>query len=197
LGKQNFSGSPTMSWAQTKLVFFVFLLLPGLYFPVEGQELEDLPQIDWYQPSNRYPRGEELVMVYFGGASCAPCQNPKLKNALRHAQLLLKGQAEDSGTSFASVGVAVDWRPDVGARWLGTVANFDEISAGRSWSNSDVTHWLVERDDVEPIRPAVVVYRRKADYRAGASEYGGKVLLKSFGGGDEIISWVKAGAPVG
>jgi len=186
-----------MRWVQITSASIALASLLPFFPPVEAQELEDLPQINWYQPSTRHPRGDELVMVYFGGASCAPCRNPKLKIALRHAQLLLKAQAEELGMTFASIGVAVDWRTDVGVRWLATVANFDEISAGRSWSNSDVTSWLLERPDVEAVRPAVVVYRRRAIYRAEASKYGELVLVKSFGGGDEIISWAEAGAPVG
>ena len=85
-----------------------------------------------YVPSFTEPQNQELVLVYFGAASCGWCDSPRLPGIIDSAMIAVRDHAAASGASFSAVGIAVDWDAQSGVVHLDKIGRFDEIAAGRS-----------------------------------------------------------------
>ena len=85
-----------------------------------------------YVPSFSEPQDQELVLVYFGAASCGWCNNPRLPGVIDSAIVAVRDHAAARGASFSAVGISVDWDAKAGVAHLDKIGRFDEIAAGRS-----------------------------------------------------------------
>jgi len=142
--------------------------------------------------------GTELVMVYIGASHCGPCTWPEYKESLEQAKVLLSEQAEASGKAFVTVGVSIDYDPEVGYAFLNDSGRFDEMAMGRNWFNSAaVVHFgLTDGEEGRTLAlPSIIVYERDMTMGAslGASE---PRYLKQIVGATDLPAWVEAGAPV-
>ena len=83
-------------------------------------------------PSFSGPQDQELVLVYFGAASCGWCNSPCLPGVIDSAMVAVRDHAVARGASFSAVGISVDWDAKSGAAHLDKIGRFDEIAAGRN-----------------------------------------------------------------
>lgn len=137
---------------------------------------------------------KELVIAYFGGTNCAPCNAPGMKDAVRKAQTIFADRANASGKRFARLGVAVDTDLSKGVAFLDGIGGWDEIVVGRGFDNLASVDLLSGRaaDQFLAI-PQIVIYERTIRYEgAHLTATPPKVLGRFPGTG--IKAWVDAGA---
>lgn len=150
-----------------------------------------------YTPDHTRRSGEQLVMVYFGSASCAWSNQPSLPDAVETIKRSLAVRAEEQGMTFKAVGVALDWSPEQGIAHLEKMGRFDEISAGYNWGNTLALQHIWSDAFAAPTTPQILVYTRvfvapegegsPLQYEATLKEV---VITKS--GLDAIQEWVDA-----
>ena len=149
--------------------------------------------------STYYPDGgRDIVLVYFGASWCYPCQDPAVKTALEEAKVMLAERAEQQGSTFVAIGVALDQDLERGLAFLDEAGRFDEISIGRHYLNSlSLAHeWRAERrEDATPGAPSIYVYERQVMMEDGISS-GAPTYLAELIGIPEIVGWVEEGAPL-
>ena len=143
--------------------------------------------------------GTELVMVYLGSSTCAPCRDARFKQTVERAKNLLAGRAEREGARFATMGVALDHNVDDGLAFLQDSGRWDEVAAGRNWLNAAALAHVWRPDGLEGrtvALPTVVVFERDVEVgdavAASAPRY-----LGEWVGAFAIPDWVEAGAPLG
>jgi hypothetical protein len=106
------------------------------------------------------PNGATLEAVFVGASTCEASRSSALPRAVRGALALLRDSAAAVGVQFASIGLALDWGPSEGIRWLGRVAHFDEVVAGRSWANLGAIDYLWRDSLGVPAMPQLIVATR-------------------------------------
>ena len=177
-----------------RLLLALALILP-LALPVTAQEY--VPAYD-RDPNFNIGNGPELVLVYFGGSTCGPCQSGDFKAALERAKVLLSERAAAEGKAFAAVGVAVDFSVEDGLAFLAESGRFDELAVGRNWFNSaSLSHlWRPEGLEGRTVGlPSVVVFER--DMTMGEAVTASEPLyLVELLGAAAIPEWVDSGAPL-
>ncbi len=164
-----------------------------LSLPATAQEY-----VPAYERGSDIESGPEVVLVYFGASTCAPCHLDGFKSALERAKVLLAERAERDGKAFAVVGVAVDHSVEDGLAFLAESGRLDELVVGRNWFNSAVLAHVWRPEGLEdriPGLPGVIVFEREmsmgeAGIAAGETEY-----LVELVGAEAIPEWVEAGAP--
>ena len=62
-----------------------------------------------YEPSYKLPNGRQILAIYIGGQNCGACHSPAVKDAVARMKTMVAAQAQKSGASFATIGVAQDW----------------------------------------------------------------------------------------
>ncbi|MFQ5889520.1 MAG: hypothetical protein ACE5JR_05655 [Gemmatimonadota bacterium] len=149
-----------------------------------------------YEPAGEKPQGTELVAVYIGSSTCAPCQTPELKAAIRQMKDELSRRAEGEGRRFYAIGVALDWSIEDGMELLRSTATFDEILVGRNWLNTGAIEHIWSDPGTRQLIPQVIVFEREVRWGSQEIELGPKRVLRRVGGGGEISEWVEAGAPL-
>ncbi|MGI9174713.1 MAG: TlpA family protein disulfide reductase [Rhodothermales bacterium] len=176
------------------------LLLPlalslALALPATAQDY--LPAYE-RDPHFNIGSGTELVLVYFGGSTCGPCQADEFKAALDRAKVLLAERAEQEGKAFAAIGVAVDQSVEDGLAFLNASGRFDELAVGRNWFNSASLAHLWRPEGLAKRRvglPSVVVFEREMSMGKNITASEPRYLVE-LGGGVAIPEWVEAGAPL-
>lgn len=154
------------------------------------------PNVDTlYVPLLRSAPGPQLVMVYFGAASCAASNQEGLPEAVETLKVRLARLARERELPFVVVGAALDWRPEIGVEHLAKFGRFDEIAAGYNWGNSLGVKYMWENRSIRPSTPQVAVYRRVFTTpldSAGPSAYGDTdlELIATAPGADRIQEWV-------
>jgi hypothetical protein len=169
-----------------------FFLLAGFYLCLPSAGSAQLPD---YVPSQRLPKGRELVAVYIGSTDCGPCNLPQVKHAIRAMKPLLANQAKQLGMAFTAIGSTQDWDLRQGAAFFDSLGAFDQLVIGSNWTNLAVEHFIL-RDSLAIMgMPQVVVVERTVQLgsRVSISE---PRLVRRIVGGTDIPAWVAAGAPV-
>ncbi len=182
-------------------MLFMAGLALSLSYDVELQihTLNAHPDSSLYAPDYTRRSGAQLVMVYFGSASCAWSNRPSLPDAVETIKRELAERAEEQGMTFKAVGVALDWSPEQGIEHLETMGRFDEISAGYNWGNSLALRHIWSDAFAAPNTPQILVYRQ--DFVAPEDEASelhyaavGQELLMTKFGFQAITDWAEAGA---
>lgn len=167
------------------LLIFSVLLVPSL----AAQALADSAYVPSYDP----PRdGTEVVAVYFGGSTCAPCRFPTFKAGLRDAIRRARAYAEEAGYAFAYVGVANDWDLEDGLAFLDEAGPFDEITVGRNWFNLASVAHVFQNEEAVPALPSLVVFERDI---SNSNEFGATRYLTALMG-PQVLWWVERDAPL-
>ena len=149
-----------------------------------------------YHPGYALPEdGSEVVVVYFGGSTCAPCSFPGFRAALRKAVLRLQERTEAAGKSFAFVGVANDWDVEAGLEFLESNGPFDEIVVGRNWFNTLSAEHLFMNEQAQAALPTLIVYEQEITRRDGQPYFAGKRYQTALIGA-EVIWWVERDVPL-
>lgn len=166
-------------------------------FEFQIHKLNTRPDTSLYTPDYARRSGDQLVMVYFGSASCGWSNQPSLPDAVETIKRELAARAEEQGMTFKAVGVALDWSPERGFEHLEKMGRFDEISAGYNWGNTLALRHIWSGGFAAPTTPQILVYRRIfvapegegsiLHYDASSEEI---VITKS--GLDAIMDWVDA-----
>lgn len=168
-----------------------------------------------YEPSYKPPVGEEVVLVFVSAPECVANHTEGFAEAVHQAKLRLQRRAQEEDFAFSAVGVSVNWDITAGVKyllegkWEGEedllFGDWDEIVVGRNWGNSAAVKYMLELAPGCPEIPEVfqgipqlyVVSRNAEDWRAsGQFIFGEERLLLHKCGGDAIMEWVAAGAPI-
>jgi hypothetical protein len=134
--------------------------------------------------------GTEIVAVLLAGSFCVSSRDPGLKRALAavHQQLAIEGA--DYGFNVAVIGVALDWDPGVGRRFLEHLGSLDEIVAGRNWLSIGALDF-VWREHVGPSDvPQLLIARHQVTIGPNRVSVGPDEVLKRMVGVAAIDQWV-------
>ena len=112
-----------------------------------------------YVPQLRNDTVPQVMMVYLGAAGCAGSADARLPDELEALKHHMASEAERRGMGFLAVGVALDWRADLGVEHLKKMGAFDEVSAGYSWGNALALQYMWEFD-LPPVTPQIAVFIR-------------------------------------
>lgn len=142
--------------------------------------------------------GEEVVMVFVGSATCGFCTSPRMAPLVREAAASLRERATSEDAALVLVGVAMDWVPGQGWRFLQSILNFDEVVIGRRWLNSEVVELVWDFPTAEAATPQIIVYRQTVVppsefVRASISREEPAIRVAGL---KRIQSWVDAGCPL-
>jgi hypothetical protein len=124
------------------------------------------PRAD-YRPTLQRPDSVQLLLVYLGKARCSWSNQPQVPGLVEGAKLALQRQARESGYAFATIGIALDWRPELGLTHLAKLGQFDEIASGGSWNNALALRYVWGEFGGEPATPQIVILRREFSPSAG------------------------------
>ncbi|HEX8385659.1 MAG TPA: hypothetical protein VF576_05725 [Rubricoccaceae bacterium] len=177
----------------TPSLLLVVLAL-ALSLPVAAQEY-----VPAYGRGGDDQTGTEVVLVYFGSATCAPCHLDEFKAALERAKVLLHERAEADGKAFAVVGVAVDHNVEDGLAFLAGTGRFDELVVGRNWFNSAALAHIWRAEGLEDRfagLPGVMVFEREMTVGETGISASPPTYLVELVGARRIGEWVAAGAPL-
>ena len=150
-----------------------------------------------YVPATELPQGREIVAVYIGATTCAPCMSPEVKSAVQRMKGLMAAQAKQTGAAFSIIGASTDWSVTAGAAFLEPNGPFDQIVVGGNWTNLAVERFIWQDSTSRSGMPQVVVYERTVVPGARGIKFSEPRLLRRIVGGDSIPAWVAAGAPIG
>lgn len=149
-----------------------------------------------YAPSQKLSEGRQIVAVYIGADNCGPCKLPEIKEAVERMKFLVRGQAGQSGASFAVIGVANDWDTRVAASFIATNGAFDQVVLGGNFGNLAIEQFVSRDPDGRSVMPQIVVVERTAKSGTYNMEFSEPRVLRRLRGSEEIPTWVKQGAPI-
>ena len=90
--------------------------------------------------------GTEIAAVLVAGSFCVSSRDPTLKQTIAAVRQQMEAEGRDRAFTPVTIGVALDWDPAVGERFLRGIGSFDELVTGRNWLNTAAVH-LIWRDD--------------------------------------------------
>lgn len=137
----------------------------------------------------------ELVLIYVGSPQCAFSAAPEIPGLVRASQRALRLKSDARGWRFASVGVSPSTRPGEGVRHLRRIAEFDEISAGRSWEGLAARYLTASPYGGAAITPQLVVLLRRSTVGFHSQAPDERMLFR-LAGRESIERWLSAGAQV-
>jgi hypothetical protein len=149
------------------------------------------------QTRGALPGGDEVVLMLITSSHCAYCTDAELASLVREAAVSLRRAALGHEATLVSIGVALNWIPGEGWRFLERIMNFDEVVIGRNWLNSKIVELGWSYPDAEMTIPQIVVYKQTVvapveSRRASISRP--EVIVRVIGP-DAIRRWVEAGCP--
>lgn len=98
--------------------------------------------------SQRLPSGgglksvKELLAIFIGSEACGASRDPTIPAAVKRVHEALRRQVAVKGGRFGSIGIALDWSPEMGVAFLSKIATFDEIMAGRNWIGTGAVRYV-------------------------------------------------------
>jgi hypothetical protein len=135
------------------------------------------------------PAGEQVEAVLIAASWCHGITVPGFHEAIVSLQRNLPKEAARDGLSFSFVGVALDWKPEDGYRFLSRYDPFDEIVVGGNWGNTDAVRFIWRDYPGNPSVPQLVVLRRLVIQDSTTMKFGADRLVGRFLGAQEIIQW--------
>ena len=167
-------------------------ILPSPVIMVEWKNAsrEDSTQ---YMPSFTRPLERELVLVYFGSATCGWSNHPDLPGIIDSAKVMVRGHAAELGASFSTMGIAINWDTKDGVKHLDKIGRFDDIITGRGDSGIGARTYR----DILVGTPQVSVLERTALNLQGGvpTQFEEKELIR-YTSQSRIVNWIRRGAPV-
>ena len=155
------------------------------------------PQDTSYVPNKEFPNGRQVVAIYFGAHWCKPCTTPEMKAAIRHMKTLVAAQARDSGAVLSAVVAAFDRDLDTGLAFVRPLGAFDEYSFGNDIVSVIAERFIWGASLAMKAVPSIIVVERTV--RIAPNEpaiFGPARVLQRAAGGNSILAWVRAGAPI-
>ena len=139
----------------------------------------------------------EISAVFISMADCCDALTKDLRSAIDSVRSILSLRALRSQTVFRMVGVSLDWSPKVGWEYLSQFGEFDEVGLGSNWFGlqPEILMFSGTGTGVEPVIPQLVIYERAVTVNARPS-FGARRVLRTLRGHDQIVAWVREGAPL-
>jgi len=139
----------------------------------------------------------EVFFVLLAGSRCHGIRIPGFKEQLARAKELVAKQAAAQGAVFASIGIAIDPISDDGLAMLREFGPFDEVDAGSNWENLGATAFFWRELPGPGSVPQVLIVAREVDDNGSDKIVIGpdKLLVRRVGG-NALLAWAKAGAPI-
>lgn len=199
-----------VSLGAIKFPMFFGVLLFGLSFFGASSGVVSLPEVSlkWdlaqspgYTPSFETKSGPELALIYIGSAGCGASNRAYLPEMIEALKLKIQQKANESGRSFAAIGIAKDWVAEDGIAHLEKFGRFDETMAGRNWLNAGVLKYIWQDLPGVAATPQVLIVNRLVDDRssdrpgAGFSIREEQLVVRKIET-DEIRQWFEQGAPL-
>lgn len=145
-----------------------------------------------FKPDTKLVDGEHIVFIF---ATNGNEDDENLHTVIPEAIDSARVFSKRSKSPFSTVGVNIEWDPQLGYEFLQRFGRFDEISLGRRWLNSSVNAYITATLSDQSL-PQVIVVRQ----RVAADNPPLRVLpptrLLSIVGRDRIQRWVKDGARI-
>lgn len=145
-----------------------------------------------------YGTSDQILLLFYVSSECHWCSREELPSLLARIKDRLATTAASRGVGFVSMGVALDWSPEVGIRFLDRFGAFDQVSAGYYFGNAAA----VEFRGLPTIYsiPQIIVLRRTLEGAdpgvPGALAVKNPHLLVRKVGLYEIRDWLERGAPL-
>lgn len=86
--------------------------------------------------------GTEMVLVFMATSSCPGVKDPDFPSAVRAISEAMRTRADESGMTFVTIGVSLDWDLTEGVDFLKRFGPFDEIAIGRGWLNMAAVRYI-------------------------------------------------------
>lgn len=149
-----------------------FLVLLAVAFGVAAgvrQHLRSRVPVVWsrrdvnmrsYEPRFGASTGREITLFYVGKRNCAQSRSSQVVADVKAILLELDRDTRGRGMGLGAIGVALDWSTAEGIEHLKSVADFDEVHAGRNWVNSYFLNDLVTAYGVAAATPTLVLVER-------------------------------------
>lgn len=150
-------------------------------------------QNDHYEARHENPNGTQLVVTYFGAENCAPCHKPENIQAIEDMKVVFSNIADEHNWSFKVVGVALDWSPEIGFKFLKKNGDFDEMIIGNSWGNLAAETHIWQIDDIFAAIPQVVFYIQDVRHGDKGIEFEERYDFQRLSM-RELRKWLKEGA---
>lgn len=147
-------------------------------------------------PSRAQVDGFELVTVFISYSDCPGNRIQDFASVIAQMNRHLRAAAPELGVGFGSVGVSVDWSPDVGYDFLRRIDEFDEIVTGRNWFNTGAAAYLFRNLVGQAVIPQVLLLAREVRMEGRVVTIGPDEQIMRLVGPEAIIEWAEAGFPL-
>ena len=134
----------------------------------------------------------EVVLVLIGASFCSGMRQAGFRPAFLAMRDTVAKRAHQAGRVFVTIGVSLDWDPEVGVGLLKTYGPFDELAAGANWENIGAVDYIWNDKGGAAI-PQVVVLERSVDTDGRGFSYGSDRIVLRLVGIDGLQSWMRAG----
>jgi hypothetical protein len=138
----------------------------------------------------------EVGAVFIGMAQCCDALTADLKGPIDSVRTLLRNRALRADYTFRMIGVSLDWRPEDGWNYLKQFGEFDEVGLGSNWYGLQPEALMFSDTNVQPSVPQLVIYERLVTREMPKPTFSPRRVLKAFHKRDEIVAWLRAGAPL-
>jgi len=138
----------------------------------------------------------EVSAVFISMADCCDALTPSLRGPIDSVRSIMQLRALRANEVFRLIGVSLDWNPKVGWDYLRQFGEFDEMGLGSNWYGLQPEILMFSGGGVQPVVPQLVVFERQVTTGAGTPTFGPRKLLRTLRGRDQIVAWVREGAPL-
>lgn len=135
----------------------------------------------------------EAVLVLIGSSFCAGMKEAGFRPTFFAARDTVAKQVRLAGRIFLTIGVSLDWDPEVGVGLLKSYGPFDELAVGANWENIGAVDYIWNDKGVAAI-PQVVVLERSVNDDGRVISYGPDRILLRLTGTSALQSWIRDGA---
>lgn len=128
---------------------------------------------------------EEIVLIYFGCSTCNAAMDKRIPRMLEILSNKLNTEAINKGYRFTFIGTSSEINVRAGYKYLGEIAEFDEISVGNEMRNVTIQRYIWERFDspLSASTPQVIITKRKYY----AEKFGEREITSSEISAEEIL----------
>jgi hypothetical protein len=177
------------------IVVFAFLSAAGLggiaLTRPRPLELKPKTALASAPTSNR----REVVLVLIGSSFCAGMRQAGFRPAFLAARDTVAKRVRQAGRILVTIGVSIDWDPEVGVALLKSYGPFDELAVGANWENIGAVDYIWNDKGVAAV-PQVVVLERSVNDDGRVISYGPDRVLLRLAGMPDLQSWMRAGGPL-
>lgn len=138
----------------------------------------------------------EVVAVVISSSFCSGNQIEGFRDAVAKIPSLLRERTAGFANLVPhTVGISVDQRARVGTQYLQELADFDEISSGGGWTNSNAAKYFWESYSLPAGVPQVVLLSRRVTRAPADILIEDETILETITSAEGIVEWVRNGGP--